>query len=672
MNLLAARTGILFAVLLGAAAGAKVYVSRQENSRPPVDNAVSALFTARDFQQAEISPDGKRVAWVESVLETGRSRSSESAIYVADLSAPAAPIRVTAENGKAAGDEHGLAWSPDSQRLAYLSDTVQPGQLQLYVLNAVGKRPIQLTHLKGLPSRPSWSPDGKTIAFLFDEHASAAAGQDNPSAPEVVSEEISEQRLALFDISSGAVRQISPPGMYFYEFDWAPDSKRLVVTAAHGSGSNNWWIANLFVVEATSGAMAPLLEKPGMQIGMPAWAPDNSQIAFIGGLMSDQPMVGGDIYAIRPTGGAARNLTAGMKMTATSISWASDSGSLSLAGVSDGQTIIASIPLGGKISKIWTGAERIARGRYLPQISIARDGKTSAAIRQSFLEPPEVWAGAIGEWKQITHCNAGLRPAWGKAVNLQWTTDIGPVQGWLIYPRDFDPSKKYPMVVVVHGGPAAAQLPSWPGRTAFQFALPSAGYFLLLPNPRGSYGGGEKFTAGNVKDFGYGDFRDILAGVDEAIRQAPIDRERLGITGWSYGGYMTMWAVTQTNRFRAAVAGAGLANWLSYYGQNKIDQWMPPYFGASVYDDPAIYARSSPITFIKNTKTPTLIIVGEGDISCPAPQSYEFWHALKTLGVPAQLVVYPNEGHFFAEPAHNRDVIKRVVGWFDRYLKTSP
>ena len=671
MNLLGARIGILLIVLLGAGVGAEVEVSRRENARPADDNATSALFGAQEFQQAEISPDGKQVAWVESVLEKGGSRSSDTAIYAVDLSAPAAPVRVTAGNGKTTGDEHGLAWSPDGGHLAFLSDAGEPGQLQVYVVTRIGERPTQLTHLRGIPSRPSWSPDGKTIAFLFDEHAGAAAARHNASAPEVVSEEISEQRLAIVDISSGAVQQISPPGMYVYEFDWAPDSKRLAVTAARGSGSNNWWIANLFTVDAASGAMAPLLEKPGMQIGMPRWAPDNSQIAFIGGLMSDQPMVGGDIYAVAATGGAARNLTARMKMTATSISWARNSGNLNLAGVSDGQTMIASLAPDGEISMIWKGAERIARGRYLPQISIARDDKTSAAIRQSFSGPPEIWAGAIGEWKQITQRNAGLRPAWGKAVNLRWTTDIGPVQGWLIYPRDFDASKKYPMVVVVHGGPAAAQLPSWPGRTAFQFALPSAGYFLLLPNPRGSYGGGEKFTSGNVKDFGYGDFRDILAGIEEAIKQAPIDPERLGITGWSYGGYMTMWAVTQTNRFRAAVAGAGLANWLSYYGENKIDQWMPPYFGASVYDDPEIYARSSPISFIKKAKTPTLIIVGERDISCPAPQSYEFWHALKTLGVPAQLVVYPNEGHFFTEPAHNRDVIERVVGWFDRYLKSS-
>jgi dipeptidyl aminopeptidase/acylaminoacyl peptidase len=200
-------------------------------------------------------------------------------------------------------------------------------------------------------------------------------------------------------------------------------------------------------------------------------------------------------------------------------------------------------------------------------------------------------------------------------------------------------------------------------------ALPAHGYFLLLPNPRGSFGEGEAFTRANVRDFGYGDWSDELAGVDEAIRSAPIDPQRLGLTGWSYGGYMTMWGVTQTDRFKAAVAGAGIANWSSYYGENKIDQWMIPFFGKSVYDDPEIYARSAPMTFIKQVKTPTLVVVGDSDGECPTPQSYEFWHALKTLGVKTQLVVYEREGHMFQKPDHLRDVMSRSVAWFDEYLK---
>jgi dipeptidyl aminopeptidase/acylaminoacyl peptidase len=300
---------------------------------------------------------------------------------------------------------------------------------------------------------------------------------------------------------------------------------------------------------------------------------------------------------------------------------------------------------------------------------LTSDGHTSAAIRQSLRHPPEVWAGVMGQWKQITSRNADIKPAWGEVKSVHWTNEDFHLQGWLLYPLDFDPAKKYPMVVNVHGGPSSMARSAWPEARNFSVALSAAGYFVFFPNPRGSYGQGEAFTRANVKDFGYGDFRDILTGVDQVLKEAPVDERRLGITGWSYGGYMTMWAVTQTNRFAAAVAGAGLANYQSYYGENQIDQWMIPFFGASVYDDPQVYAKSSPITFIKKARTPTLVLVGDSDGECPTPQSYEFWHALKTLGVETQLVVYEHEGHMFASAAHQRDVIERVAAWFDAHLK---
>ncbi|HSP19296.1 MAG TPA: alpha/beta fold hydrolase, partial [Myxococcaceae bacterium] len=238
-------------------------------------------------------------------------------------------------------------------------------------------------------------------------------------------------------------------------------------------------------------------------------------------------------------------------------------------------------------------------------------------------------------------------------------------QGWLFLPpEDVWPGKR-PVVVTVHGGPASAAKNHFSIETLL---LVSQGYAVLTPNPRGSFGQGEAFTRANVKDFGHGDLADILAGLDAAVRTGRVDGSRAGIRGHSYGGYMAMFAVTQTQRFKASVASAGIANWLSYYGQNKIDQWMLPYFGATVYADPAVYARSSPMQFITRVKTPTLVVVGERDAECPAPQSYEFWHALKTLKVPTELVVYADEGHMFRDPAHLLDRAQREVGWFERYL----
>jgi dipeptidyl aminopeptidase/acylaminoacyl peptidase len=241
------------------------------------------------------------------------------------------------------------------------------------------------------------------------------------------------------------------------------------------------------------------------------------------------------------------------------------------------------------------------------------------------------------------------------------------VQGWLLAPAHVESGKRYPIVVWVHGGPASAVLSAWPSPIAAFLSM--KGFYVLYPNFRGSYGNGEAFTQANVKDFGGGDLRDMLRGVDAAAAASQADANRAGMWGWSYGGFMSMFAVTQTDRFKAAVAGAGIANWQSYYGQNDIDQWMIPYFGASVYDDPAPYARASAIHFIKNAKTPTLVLVGERDGECPAPQSFEFWHALKSLGVQTKLVVYADEGHRIVKPEHKRDIARRVAGWFDEYLK---
>jgi dipeptidyl aminopeptidase/acylaminoacyl peptidase len=324
----------------------------------------------------------------------------------------------------------------------------------------------------------------------------------------------------------------------------------------------------------------------------------------------------------------------------------------------------------GKVEPLWRGAERLGAvaGNPGPSLAVARDGRTTAAVRQSFERPPEVWAGPIGSWTQVSRANPKAERLWGEAKSVTWKSDDLEVQGWLVAPREIAAGRRYPMIVDVHGGPGSAWLPMWAGGRYGPLALAGEGYFVFLPNPRGSHGRGQAFTRANVKDLGGGDLRDILAGVDEVVRTAPVDGERIGITGGSYGGFMTMWAVTQTRRFRAAVAVAGISNWQSYWGENGIPRWMLPYFGATVYDDPAVYAKSSPINFIKNVATPTLVLVGEGDIECPPPQSYEFWRALRTLGVKSELVVYAGEGHGNAKPENRRDEMRRTWAWFREHL----
>jgi len=653
-------------------AEARLAAGAKPKASGAAEDVIKTLSATHRFEQAAISPDGKKVAWVEDVITKRGVSTGDTVIFVADIGVKTPPKRISAGVSGAIHAEGSVAWSPDSKKLAFLSDATKAGQLQLYVMDATGPAGSarKLTQVKGFLSTPGWSPDGKTIALLFTENATRAAGPLVAETPETgeIKDSFFEQRLALVDVSTAKLRQISPADTYVYEYDWSPDGLHFAVTAALGNGDNNWYIAELFTLDAATGLMKSIY-KPPLQIANPAWSPDGQSIAFIGGLMSDEPSVGGDIFTIPAIGGDAINITPEMKASASWLAWASR-GNIIFGEYLEGDSGLATInPADGAKTELFRDAGQLTAGAWGINLSLSRDAKNSAVIRSSFSAPPEIWAGPTASWTQITQRNKSVKPGWGEAKSLHWKNGGFNVQGWLLYPRDFDPNKKYPLVVRVHGGPGAAVLSEWPSSSDYYSPLAGAGYFLLQPNPRGSFGQGEAFTRANVKDFGYGDFKDIMAGVDEAIKVAPIDPNRLGICGWSYGGYMTMWAVTQTNRFKAAMAGAGLSNWQSYYGQNLIDQWMIPFFGKSVYDDPEVYAKSSPINFIKKAKTPTLILVGDSDGEVPAPQSYEFWHALKTLGVETQFVVYEHEGHMFASPKHRRDVVERTLAWFDAHLK---
>ena len=631
--------------------------------------SLDLLFATQQFPETALSPDARRVAWVESRPNADRTPSSHSAIFVLDELA-GAPRRVTAGDGQAVHAEGDLAWSPDGAQLAFLSDRERADQRQLYVAPAAGGPARQVAHLQGYLSRPRWSPDGRTIALLQIAGSVAKAGavEAAPRESGEIAEHIDEQRLTLVDVASGTARSITPADTYVYEFDWSPDSRQIAFISAKGSGDNNWWIARLHALDVSSGVIREIF-RPATQIAVPRWSPDGRQIAFIQGLMSDAGSTGGDIYVVPAAGGSARNLTAGRAASPAWLQWLASGQLLFTEWKNGGATIGRLDVAGGPAVEVWHGDESFDADGEVLSLSVAGAGEATALVRSSWDQPPEVWAGRPGAWQQVTHANRDRKPLWGRTESVTWTCEGQAVQGWLLYPRDFDPKRRYPLIVGVHGGPASQLTPRWP-RAGFNLTVMSGeGYFVFLPNPRGSYGQGEAFTAANVRDFGGGDLRDILQGLDAVLQTRPVDEQRLGLGGWSYGGYMTMFALTQTNRFRTAVAGAGIANLQSYYGQNLIDQWMIPYFGASVYDDPAAYARSSPMTFIKQVRTPTLLVVGDSDKECPAPQSYEYWHALRTLGVKTSLVVYENEGHWFHDPAHTQDLLNRTVDWFNSYLK---
>ena len=619
------------------------------------------------YSDIALSPDGAYVAWVQS---TAASTSKQTYLRVTSGDAQAISVNIPIGSKRTDSDP---AWAPDSKTLAVFSSSDQGEQRQLWTLKTDGSDPKKITNLKGYAARPRWSHNGKQIAFLYIEGAGSGGPlMAAPTTTGVIDTAIHNQRLAVLDVAAGQLRLVSQENLHIYDYDWSPDDKTFVITAAPGPGDNNWWIAQIYTIDIAKGN-ATSIYKPSLQVAIPRWSPDGKSVAFIEGLMSDEGFYGGNLFTISAAGGGLTNRTRGRRSSVSSLFWLKPDRIVFTEIVGGGGAISELTVPNNSVRTIWKGDDALHAFGNFPDFAVSKNGKFAAAEHSTFETPPEIWVGPIGEWRQLTNNNSALSATWGKAESLEWANEGFNIQGWLLSPVKIESGKKYPMVVLIHGGPSSAVTPEWPAgfgmSRASIAALSSRGYYVLMSNPRGSYGQGEAFTRANVKDFGGGDLRDILAGIDAAIEKYPIDPARLGVTGWSYGGYMTMWTVTQTNRFHAAVAGAGIANWQSYYGQNLIDQWMIPFFGASVYDDPGIYEKSSPIRFIKNVKTPTLVIVGEHDAECPSSQSYEFWHALKTLGVPTQLIIYSGEGHMFIKPEHQSDRLEQTVGWFDKYLR---
>src|ERR1700722_574777 len=522
---------------LGVAAGGHAQTGGAASSTAPKDARIGALIETlgktRTPSSAAISPDGTTVAW--SV------RSGEgSQIHLSDVADPdpAKEKIVGTGSGGTNCSSSDPKWSRSGEWLAFVSDCAGKDdggktdkQDEVFVWSKKTGEAKQLTQLAGGIDSLAWSPDGKTIGFLFVENATRSAGALAAMKPwsGVVGEDgVEVQRIGVGEVASGAFSQVTPARLHVYEFGWSPDSKHLVFVGANPPGENNWWVAQLYTEELVGRADLPGPDQPsqailasqpasildpktipgslhGLQIAVPRWSPDGTRIAFIGGLMSDQGSTGGDVYLIPATGGEPRDVTPGRDASVAFIGWVSPEvlGIAEHVGGSSHLTAL-NISSGKDVSQInATFPESIGAGNLVMSISASHE-HTIAIIRSSFELAPEVWAGPVNHLRQMSHLNDGMKPAWGKTEDIEWTNDGFKVQGWLLYPTNYDPGKKYPLIVSVHGGPSSAVTPRWPGVGYGGVPFSALGYFVFMPNPRGSYGQGEKFTQANIRDFGNG------------------------------------------------------------------------------------------------------------------------------------------------------------------------
>jgi dipeptidyl aminopeptidase/acylaminoacyl peptidase len=625
---------------------------------PCVAIAAPALHV---FDAVAIAPDGQHVASIEGD-DTDSDSGIPLSLVIRDLSGASATVALPCAPGpdcKPASP----SWSHDGTTLAFLLAHPAHGTTEIETVGVAGGAPHRVLSFGGPMDSLRYGPADR-LAVLATANAHKNLGRTEAGAPLVgeIGAAIDEQRIAI--VEAGRLRFVSPENLYVYEYDFSPDGG-FVGTAAPGDGDSQWWVAKLYEFTPAGAARVLFTPPPREQLDAPAVSPDGKSVAFIGGWMSDFGSTGGDAYLL-PLGQVSatpRNLTKGLRATVTSIDWHCGPGltGVTLAG---GTLAIARLdaPAG---APLWSAQATLSASEHA---SISCSPHGVAAALSSFAAPPEIFAGALGYWRALTHRNAGLVANFS-ARSITWRNDGFGVQGWLLQPRGGAPAAKRPLVVVVHGGPEAAASSQFLPETSLARTLLAQGYAVFEPNYRGSFGQGEAFAAASIQDLGGGDWRDILTGVDAAEHATAIDDTRLGIIGGSYGGYMAMWAVTQTHRFRAAVSHAGVSDWLSIEGEAPQAGSDEVNFGGSVYDNAQPYLKASPIMHMRSVRTPVLITVGERDLECPMPQSQEFNTALQAQGVPSEFYVYPGEGHRLAKAADRDDFRRRTVAWFGRWFK---
>jgi dipeptidyl aminopeptidase/acylaminoacyl peptidase len=562
--------------------------------------------------------------------------------------------------------------SPDSSRIAFLSDRAERGEKSLYVISIHGGEALRIFDERGDLSEPSWSPDGRYVAVLFTEPESQEEKERKKRREDakVWDANYRYRRLWLVDTESLDARPISPDDRQVWSYAWSPDGERLAInTTATPRVDDKFKETEVALVPRKGGTCRTVFSTRGPAEDL-VWSPNGTYLAYRS--RASRVSYGEYVYRRPSEGGEEICLTPDYEGTGEYLS-AFAGGDLLLLAHEGVASVVYRLSWKGKRRRLRIGK---TSGTLGYGVSTSEDGKHLAMVWQDGTHAPEVHVAELNELEQQgpkrrTWLGAELEEmALGEVEVVRWESDLGvEVHGLLVKPHSYCYGQRCPLVVQVHGGPTSLWADkfcaSW---RDWALVLAGRGYAVLLPNPRGSTGCGPAFSNAIFRDVGGGELRDVLTGVDAMIECGVADPERLGIGGWSWGGYLTALAVTQTDRFKAAVMGAGVSNLISDNSLGDIPSVNLCYFGETVYHDPDPYYERSPIRHISNTRTPTLILHGEEDRRVSTAQSVEMYVALRTLGVETQLVTYPREGHSIEEREHQLDVIRRVVGWFEKYL----
>jgi len=653
--------------LLVLSAGAQETAS----STPTIDQSLEwkAAFNPK------ISPDGMRVVY-EIQKTNWEENAFERNLWIADIPASESHALTSAKKSST-----NAAWSPDGKWIAFLSD--RPGQItgtpdgkkQLYVISADGGEAQQLTKVENDVNALEWAPDSKRIAFSMTDPEPKALKDRKEKYGEysVVHADYQMMHLWTTEVPGGGALVAEPKrltdGDKFSvgEFSWSPDGTRIAFSAQRDADLISSETADLYVVTLSDGLVKKIVSTPGPDTN-PRWSPNGKNIAF-------ETAAGAKYYyytnmkiaVVAAEGGTPQILTETFDEDPGLIGWGLDG----IYFAAEQKTYAHLFRLNPETKAI----EKLSAPDHLAafSFSLSRDYKEVAYCAALENQYAEVFTSSIAPWqgKKLTAMSDQLKGfALAHREVISWKSADGTtIEGVLYTPSDFSTKKKYPLLVVIHGGPTGVDQPIVSADRYYPIErFVAKGALVLRPNYRGSAGYGEKFRALNVRNLGVGDYADVISGVDALIAKGWVDKERMGSMGWSQGGYISAFITASSDRFKAVSVGAGISDWMTYYANTDITPFTAQYLHATPWDDPEIYKKTSPISYIAKATTPTLIQHGENDRRVPIPNAYELRQALEDRGVPVKMVVYKGFGHGITRPKQQRAVMEENEKWFAQYI----
>ncbi len=618
-----------------------------------------------------ISPDGKLIAYtVSTPLREGELSEFLSHIWVVRSDG--------SENRQYTFGERSCtnpSFSPDGASLAFLSTRGKDGKNQLWVMPVTGGEARQLTFVKGGITRYRWSPDGRKIGFLMTDPLADAEEKAKKEKRDwiVVDRALKFDHLYTTSAEPGTgdssrVRRLSGGSFHVTAFDWSPDGSVIAFSHQPLPGADPWLEADISAVPSDSGAVMPLVQRKGYDSD-PRFSPDGAWIAFVSDGGDSHWAHTADVWAVAAAGGPPRKLAATPDRRCGLEGWSANSREVYASEIVRTSRRYLAVPIEGSDVRELTPGPGTFSGA-----SFSKRAGMMAFVYETPEKAPDVHVSKISDFKpaRLTDVNASFpKLPLGKTVVVSWTSGDGrQIEGLLTYPVGWETGRRYPLILLIHGGPASVFTQGFTagGSTYPLQAFAQRGYAVLRPNPRGSSGYGREFRFANVNDWGFGDFDDDIAGVEKVIEMGVAHPESLAVCGWSYGGFMTSFIITRTNRFKAASVGAGVTNLMSFVGTSDIPSFVPDYFLGDYWDRMETYMRHSAMFQVKNVRTPTLILHGEKDERVPLSQGQELYVALRRLGVPVEMVVYPRMPHGLQEPKFIVDAGERMLAWFDRHL----